>query len=121
MRAVQIAVRAAPQCRQLRAFALQSPATPRWRVWPSENCKLRTCPRVLQELSSQLTAEQKAMFKLHYPNGTKGLRDAGLAKLEKELRDVRSLCGKLDTRRTHRTHSSVSRRQGLRIADGQEG
>ncbi|NLE45609.1 MAG: hypothetical protein GX620_12885, partial [Chloroflexi bacterium] len=36
----------------------------------------------------QLTAEQKAEFKSRYPNGTKGLRDAGLAKLEKEMREA---------------------------------
>jgi len=44
--------------------------------------------KLLQELVGQLTAEQKAEFKAQYPNGTKGLRDSGLAKLESELREA---------------------------------
>ena len=44
--------------------------------------------KLLQELVGHLTTEQKAAFKTQYPNGTKGLRDAGLAKLENELREA---------------------------------
>ncbi len=44
--------------------------------------------KLLSELAGQLSAEQKAAFKVQYPNGTKGLRDTGLAKLEKELREA---------------------------------
>ncbi|NLF40552.1 hypothetical protein GX586_13995 [bacterium] len=44
--------------------------------------------KVLQELTGQLSAEQKAEFRAKYPNGTKGLRDAGLAKLEREMREA---------------------------------
>jgi len=43
---------------------------------------------LLQELVGHLTTEQKAAFKAQYPNGTKGLRDTGLAKLENELREA---------------------------------
>lgn len=44
--------------------------------------------KVLQKLAGQLSAEQKAEFKSKYPNGTNGLRDTGLAKLEKEMREA---------------------------------
>ncbi|MCX7001878.1 MAG: hypothetical protein NTV22_01230 [bacterium] len=44
--------------------------------------------KLLQELVGHLTTEQKAAFKTQYPNGTKGLRDTGLTKLEKELREA---------------------------------
>jgi len=44
--------------------------------------------KLLSELAGQLSAEQKAVFKERYPNGTKGLRDTGLTKLEKELREA---------------------------------
>ena len=42
----------------------------------------------LQDLAGQLTPEQKTAFKAKYPNGTKGLRDTGLSKLGKELKEA---------------------------------
>ena len=44
--------------------------------------------KALLGLIAQLTPDQKAEFRAKYPDGTKGLRDAGLNRLEKELREA---------------------------------
>ena len=44
--------------------------------------------KALLGLITQLTPDQKEEFKIRYPNGTKGLRDTGLSKLEGELNEA---------------------------------
>jgi hypothetical protein len=44
--------------------------------------------KALLGLIAQLTPDQKEQFKAKYPNGTKGLRDFGLNKLEGELKEA---------------------------------